>query len=80
VSRDGNHIGMITFSSRAREAFRLTAYRDAKNLKTGIAKARFSGGSYPSPSEGLVSALDVALTQRGGARDNVNKVCDQLCL
>lgn len=74
VSRSGSHVGMITYGSRNREAFRLNAYGDTKGVQEGIRNARYMGG-FPYPSEALVTALDVSFTRRGGARpENVNKV------
>ena len=74
ISRDGTHVGMITYGTRAFESFRLNAYRDLKGVQSGIEKARFRGGRATLPSDGLTTALDVSFTRRGGARDDTNKV------
>ncbi|XP_048583307.1 uncharacterized protein LOC5512020 isoform X1 [Nematostella vectensis] len=73
VSRDGAHIGMISFGSRSREEFRLSSFSDIQSVNTAIGKSRFHGGRYAVPTNALTTALDISLTNRGGARDNVNK-------
>ena len=73
VSPNGNHVALVTFSTKAQFRFGLEQFTDVVSLEEVIAQLPYQGGKTNTP-EGLRRAREDALATDNGNRDDVKDV------